>query len=254
MPFSAASSPRGRIAYSILALSLAGAAGAVNATSLFAFGQHITHMTGHVSAVGEALASGQWASALAAGRLVLAFVVGAITAAALLDASRHRQRGRHTPALLVETLTLAAVGLWAHEHPGANEPTLLWGLAFALGLQNALVTRVSGAVVRTTHLTGVLTDIGIQTVRMVVWVRDGARERGLHGLWRKVRELPSAEQFERTRLHLGLLTAFLFGSFVGSGLFLRHGPSTMALPCVVLLLVMALDLSPAGAHAPAPGL
>jgi hypothetical protein len=130
MPFSAASSPRGRIAYSILALSLAGAAGAVNATSLFAFGQHITHMTGHVSAVGEALASGQWASALAAGRLVLAFVVG----------------------------------------------------------------------------------------------------------------------------HLGLLTAFLFGSCVGSELFLSYGPSTMGLPCVVLLLVMALDLSPAGAHTPAPGL
>jgi uncharacterized membrane protein YoaK (UPF0700 family) len=251
MPFSAATPPRSRLAYATLALALAGAAGVVNATSFLAFGQHISHMTGHVSVVGEALASGQWNTALMAGKLVFAFVVGAVTAAALLDASRHRQRGRHTPALLVETVTLGAICLWAYEHPHTNEPTLMWGLAFAMGLQNALVTRVSGAVVRTTHLTGVLTDIGIQLVRMVVWVRDGARERGVLGILRKVRDLPSAEQFERTRLHLGLALAFLVGSVLGSGLFLRYGAPAMAMPCVVLLLVMALDLSPAGAHAPA---
>jgi uncharacterized membrane protein YoaK (UPF0700 family) len=249
--FSAATSSRNRLAYSTLALLLAGAAGAVNATSFFAFGQHLTHMTGHVSAVGEAVATGRWSGALVAGKLVLAFVVGAITAAALLDASRHRRRGRHTPALFVEMVTLGAIGLWAHEHPESNEPTLMWGLAFAMGLQNALVTRVSGAVVRTTHLTGVLTDIGIQLVRMVVWVRDGVRERGLLGLWHKVRELPSAEQFERTRLHLGLVLAFLSGSGLGSALFLRIGAPAMVTPCVVLLLVMALDVSPAGARAPA---
>ena len=47
-----------------------------------------------------------------------------------------------------------------------------------MGLQNALVTRVSGAVVRTTHMTGVLTDIGIELVRMRAWVRDGPRGQG----------------------------------------------------------------------------
>jgi uncharacterized membrane protein YoaK (UPF0700 family) len=246
--FSAATSPRSRLAYSVLALLLAGAAGVVNATSFFAFGQHITHMTGHVSMLGEAIASGRWDGGILAGKMVLAFVVGATTATALLDASRHRQRGRHTPALLVETVTLGGVALWAAEHPGVDEPTLMWSLAFAMGLQNALVTRVSGAVVRTTHLTGVLTDIGIQLVRMVVWVRDGARERGALGLWRKVKELPSAEQFERTRLHLGLALSFLLGTAIGSALFIRFGAPAMGVPCAVLLLVMALDISPAGAH------
>jgi uncharacterized membrane protein YoaK (UPF0700 family) len=252
--FSAATPRRSRLAYSTLALLLAGAAGTVNATSFFAFGQHLTHMTGHVTAVGEALARAQWAGALLAAQVVLAFVVGAITASALLDASRHRQRGRHSGALLVELVTLGGVGLWVQEHPGSDEPTLMWGLSFAMGVQNALVTRVSGAVVRTTHLTGVLTDIGIQLVRMAVWVRDGARERGPRGLWRKVMELPSAEQFERTRLHLGLVLAFLVGSILGSGLYLRYGAPAMAMPCVVLLLVMALDISPAGSHTPATGL
>ena len=252
MPFSAATPPRSRLAYATLALALAGAAGVVNATSFLAFGQHISHMTGHVSVVGEALASGQWNTALMAGKLVFAFVVGAIVAAALLDASRHRQRGRHTPALLVETLTLGAVCLWAYEHPHNNEPTLMWGLAFAMGLQNALVTRVSGAVVRTTHITGVITDIGIQLVQMFAWVRDGARGHGVRGVLGQVRALPTAIQFERTRLHLGLAAAFLFGCTVGPLLFLQYGPAALGLPCAVLLLLVALDLS-RPASPPEPG-
>ena len=97
-------------------------------------------------------------------------------------------------------------------------------------------------------------SIGIQLVRMAVWVRDGARERGLRGLWRKMLDLPSAEQFERTRLHVGLALAFLLGSILGSVLYLRYGAPAMAMPCVVLLLVMALDISPAGSHAPATSL
>jgi uncharacterized membrane protein YoaK (UPF0700 family) len=250
MPFSAERSARSRRAYTTLSLLVAGVAGAVNAMSLFALGQHPSHMTGHITVVGESLAQGNWSQAAMAARLVLAFLVGAVTAAVLLDASRHRHRGRHALALLVETATLGGVGYWLHTHPGVHAPTLLGSIAFAMGLQNALVTRVSGAVVRTTHLTGVLTDIGIQLVRMAVWVRDGARERGLRGLWRKVQELPSAEQFERTRLHAGLAIAFLSGATVGSVLFLHYGAAAMAVPCTMLLLVVALDMSPMGASVP----
>ena len=34
-------------------------------------------------------------------------------------------------------------------------------LLFAMGLQNSFVTKISNAVVRTTHLTGLFTDLGI---------------------------------------------------------------------------------------------
>lgn len=235
--------------YTVLALLLAGVAGDVNATAFFAVGLHTSHMTGTVATVGEMLASGQWALARAALRLLLAFVSGAVAASFLLDATRHKPRGRHAAALTVEALTVGAIGLWLSTHPGSREPTLLWGLCFAMGLQNALVTRVSGAVVRTTHMTGVLTDIGIESVRMVTWVRDGARGHGLSGLLHMLRALPSAVQFERTRLHLGLLLAFLGGCTTGPLLFLEHGAAALALPCAVLVLLAALDLSPAGEHA-----
>lgn len=251
MPFSSADiSPASRRAYSLLALLLASVAGSVNAISFFAVGTHTSHMTGNLANVGEYLANGKWPLAIGAAKLVLSFLLGAMTATGLMDASRRRSRGRHAMALLVEALTLAGVGVWSFKHPTAHEPTVLWGMAYAMGIQNALVTRVSGAVVRTTHMTGVVTDIGIQLVKMMTWVRDGARGHGLGGLVWMIRRLPTAEQFARTRLHLGLATAFVMGCTGGPLLFFRFGPAAMAMPCAVLMLLVVLDVSPAGAYAP----
>lgn len=255
MPFSSETSPASRRAYTLLVLLLASVAGSVNAISFFALGTHTSHMTGNLANVGEFLANRRWDLAAAAGQLVLSFILGAMTATVLMDVARRRNRGRHAMALLVEAGTLAAVGLWATRHPGAKEPTMLWGLAYAMGIQNALVTRLSGAVVRTTHMTGVVTDIGIQLVKMMTWVRDGARGHGLGGLVWMIRRLPTAEQFARTRLHLGLATAFVTGCTGGPLLFFHFGAAAMALPCAVLMLLVVLDVSPAGAYAPmTPGL
>ncbi|WP_224361483.1 YoaK family protein [Hyalangium versicolor] len=234
----------------MLVLLLASVAGSVNAIGFFEVGTHTSHMTGNLANVGEYLANGKWELAASAGTLVLSFLLGAMTATVLMDVARQRNRGRHAMALLVEALTLAAVGMWSFHHPTANEPTVLWGMAYAMGIQNALVTRVSGAVVRTTHMTGVVTDIGIQLVKMMTWVRDGARGHGLGGLLWMIRRLPTAEQFARTRLHLGLATSFLLGCTGGPLLFFRFGPAAMAMPCGVLLLLVVLDMSPAGAYAP----
>lgn len=254
MPFSPETPPASRRAYSLLALLLASVAGSVNAISFFSLGTHTSHMTGNLANVGEYLANGKWNLALGAAQLVLSFLLGAMTATVLIDVSRHRQRGRHAMALLLEVLTLASVGIWATKHPSAKEPTMLWGLCFAMGIQNALVTRVSGAVVRTTHMTGVVTDVGIQLVKMMTWVRDGARGHGIGGLVWMLRRLPTAEQFARTRLHLGLASAFLIGCTVGPLLLFKFGPAAMAMPCGVLVLLAVLDVSPAGAYVPmAPG-
>ncbi|XXF77288.1 YoaK family protein [Myxococcaceae bacterium GXIMD 01537] len=228
-------------------LLLAAIAGDVNATGFFAVGLHTSHMSGNVAAVGEMLASGQWELARSALRLVLAFLLGAISAAVMLDMARHRQRGRHALALLVEALMLAVIGLWLALSGNPRKSLAMWGLAYAMGMQNALVTRVSGAVVRTTHITGIVTDIGLELVRMVTWVRDGARGQGARGWLRRLRELPSAVQFERVRLHLGLLLAFLFGCTLGPTLYLAHGSMALVVPGAALLLLAALDLSPAGA-------
>ncbi|HET9449577.1 MAG TPA: YoaK family protein, partial [Aggregicoccus sp.] len=202
MLFNREGSAQARRQNALLAMLLAGVAGAVNAMGFYALGTHTSHVSGRVAEVGEALASGQHVVAFAALKLLLAFFLGAVCSTALLEASRHRKRGRHTPALLVEMLTLVGVALWALHHPAKGEPTLALGLSYAMGLQNALVTRVSGAVVRTTHVTGMVTDLGIELVHMVTWVRDHARGVGPVGLLRVLRALLFAVEFERAWLHV----------------------------------------------------
>jgi hypothetical protein len=63
-----------------------------------------------------------------------------------------------------------------------------------------------------------------------------------------LRALPAAVQFARTRLHVGLLLAFLVGCTAGPVLYLAHGAAALIPACVVLLLLVALDVSPAGEH------
>lgn len=250
MPFSGIAQSRGRFGYFTLALLLAGVAGGVNAIGFFAFGVRISHMTGNVSWFGESFAAGRLDNALGAGQLVIAFLLGAIASEALLETSRHRARGQYIPALSLEIFTLGFVAFWGHHNPETHEELLTRSLAFSMGLQNALTTRVSGAVVRPTHLTGVLTDLGIQMVRMAVWVIGGGREEGAPGLLRRLCQLPTAPQFERARLQLGLALAFILGSFIGSLLFLTFGTIVLLLPCVGLLAVIAIDLSIMATHSP----
>jgi len=252
MLFNREGSAQARRQNALLAMLLAGVAGAVNAMGFYALGTHTSHVSGRVAEVGEALASGQSALALAAAKLLFAFFCGAVCSTALLEASRHRARGRHTPALLVEILTLGGVALWALSHDGHGEPTLALGLCYAMGLQNALVTRVSGAVVRTTHVTGMVTDLGIELVHMVTWVREHARGAGPVGLLRVVHALLFAVEFERAWLHVLLLGSFLGGAVAGSLLFLRLGALALALPCLFLVALVALDLRPRRAGAPLP--
>ncbi len=252
MSFSEETTARNRFSYFTLALLLAGIAGGVNAIAFFAFGVRISHMTGNVSWFGESFASGRLDNALEAGYLVIAFILGACASEALLETSRKRRRGQYIPALVLEIATLGAVAFWGHTNPEMHENFLLRCLAFSMGLQNALTTRVSGAVVRPTHLTGVLTDLGIQAVRVLVWLRDGFRDGGARGLWDRLVGLPRAQQFERARLQMGLALSFVLGSVLGSFLFLSFGTIVLLLPCLGLLMVIALDMSTMASHTPVP--
>lgn len=201
-----------------LAVMLAFVAGAVNAAGFFVLGTHTSHVSGHVAAVGEHFASGEARVAVEGLKLLAFFVLGAVAAAFLLDLTADRRRARYVPALLVETIVLAGVALWAGR---ASAPTsgMARGLLFAMGLQNALVTRISGAVVRTTHLTGVLTDLGIEIVEV-------ARSRRLT---------------DRLWLHFSIASSFLVGATVGPFFVLRWGATFLAVPCIVLVGLIALD-------------
>jgi uncharacterized membrane protein YoaK (UPF0700 family) len=218
-----------------LAIALSAVAGAVNATGFFVVGSYTSHVTGNVARIGDELAQGHFTLAREALLLVVAFLVGAMVATVLVEGSRRLAgRAHYKSALLVETGVLGAFTLFSAG--GLPTLTLTAMLCFAMGLQNALVTKISGAVVRTTHLTGVTTDFGIELVQVWLWFRERSRGMGLLGKLHEARRSLGDPELEQAWLHFTIFASFIVGATVGPLLYLQIGTLAMALPCAILIL------------------
>jgi uncharacterized membrane protein YoaK (UPF0700 family) len=159
-----------------LAFSLAWVAGFVNAI-VFLESAHlfVSHLTGAFALGGLHAVHGEWASALLLLEICVAFFLGAAASAVLTEVARKcAWRSRFAAAILLEAILLGLLCLLLARDLGG--PRAVLGVAaFAMGLQNATITQISGAVVRTTHLTGVVTDLGIESVQAWGWWRDPTR-------------------------------------------------------------------------------
>lgn len=177
------------------AITLSAVAGMINVVGWLGFThQVVSHATGTTSLLGAALARGDWTQTGFLWGLLIAFSAGATISGLLIQDSYLQLGRRYGVALLLEAaLLVTAARLFEHHLAWAS-----WLMAMACGLQNALATTYSGAAVRTTHLTGMFTDLGI-------------------GLGHLLRGLPL--QTRRMWLCGLIISGFLAGSVAGSWLF-----------------------------------
>ena len=191
------------------AAALACVAGMVNVVGYLGFEhQAITHLTGTTSLLGAALAQGNLRSVLQLAGMLLAFMLGAVLSGLLIKDSVLQLGRRYGVALAVEAVLLAlAVPLF--EQGSFVGPLLA---AVAIGLQNAMATTYSGAIIRTSHVSGMFTDLGITI---------GHAMRGL--------------PVDRRRLSLCLviITAFLAGGIVGALLYGQWQYRALYLPALL---------------------
>ena len=188
-----------------LAYALAAVAGALNAAAFHAVGFFSANMTGNVSALSSFLALGQWARGFGYLMIVAVFILGSMTSTLTIDAGLRRGIVTiYARMVLAEAVLLAILGFADVELDRANGvPLLILGLAFLMGLQNAIVTHISDARVRTTHVSGMATDIGIGIARMIEILRANADPVGRDSVLIKL------------RLHAGTMTFFLLGGIAG---------------------------------------
>lgn len=150
-------------------LSLCCAAGAVNGFAFLTCEQFVSHVTGAATRIGL-----EWHHVGLAAEyalVVASFIVGAIVSVVWIQARAFRgKRPRWATPLFFVSLILAVTGIAGHcgvmglfGVRSADPPPLLLlcSLGFAMGLQNAAVASTTGLAVRTTHLTGPATDLGI---------------------------------------------------------------------------------------------
>ncbi len=211
-----------------LGLVLAFVAGALNAGGFLAVAQYTSHVTGMVSSVADQAALGQYALMVDALIGVLAFLLGAACCALLVNFGKRRgRRSIYALPLLVEAVLILVFGLLGSsltQVEGLLLPATVLLLCFTMGLQNALVTKLSGAVIRTTHLTGIVTDLGIELGRALYPSRGDDAVRADRG---------------RALLLGGLLLAFLSGGLAGAFGFKAYGYAS-TLPLAALLGLLAL--------------
>ena len=139
--------------------ALACCAGATNVLAMLGGVHHpATHVTGTLTSLPAAIAQGDADAIAVLGALVLGFLLGATLSGAVVDSTELRV-GRRYGVLLVAAGSALALGatLLGHAHPAIGGAFIAGGA----GIQNAMATRISAAVVRTTHMSGIVTDLGI---------------------------------------------------------------------------------------------
>jgi len=215
----------------VLAGYLAFVAGFVNTAGFVMLGLFTSHVTGAVGRLGVevALHDPGAPSTLA---LIGAFFGGAVAASLLLEAHLGGRKAiSYGLALLLEATLLAIVALRSERIAMA---AML--LSAAMGMQNSLVTRLSGAVVRTTHLTGVLTDLGIEAARWMLWVAGGPT---------RPAERPKPS---RGGLLLIIALAFAAGAILGATLASRYGRWVLAAPACAVAAASLFAFLVSGRH------
>ena len=223
----------------VLAGYLASVAGFVNAAGFLTIGAFTSHVTGNVGRLVDDLVLGRPEAALLAGLLVVAFFSGAFVSSMALESGLLVRRSSISAFLLLveAAVLLAFVGFVRGLHP--SSPRSLDGaaglLCLAMGLQNSLVTRLSGAVVRTTHLTGIVTDLGIEAAR---WFRFWRTRLADHGGIRLTVSSALSERpaVAKTALLSTILLSFVGGATAGAFAVGRMRQDAMLIPAVALLV------------------
>ncbi|MDP4078423.1 YoaK family protein [Acidovorax sp. A1169] len=210
---------------------LAFVAGAINAGGFLAVQQYTSHVTGMVSAVADNLALGQLGLVVDGIVAVLSFLLGAMCCAVLVNFARRKgMASEYALPLLLESVLILCFGLLGARlasFEGLLLPFTVVLLCFIMGLQNAVVTKLSGAVIRTTHMTGIVTDLGIELGKLLYWNAD-----------RSAANRVRADR-ERMKVLGGLFLAFLLGGISGAFGFEAFGYG-FTIPVAVLLAVVSL--------------
>jgi uncharacterized membrane protein YoaK (UPF0700 family) len=214
-----------------LALVLAFVAGGTDAGGYLAVRHYTSHMSGIVSSMADNLALGDvglWLSGFSA---LLAFLTGAACTAILVNWGRRRGlRSEYIFPMLLEAALLISFCFLGRslEHPiklFISILTLL--LCFTMGLQNAIITKISRAEIRATHMTGIVTDIGIELGKLFYW--NGPNNDT---------EMKVLADRQKLRLLVSLIGLFFSGGLLGA-LSFRHVGLLFFLPLAALLLILA---------------
>lgn len=167
-------------------------AGMINVLGLISLlHQSVSHMTGNASLIAVSVFEHDFASVSFLILILISYVFGSSLSGYILGNSAFKLGRRYGVPLSLVTVFIVLCWVFIAGYP---HYALLWACA-AMGVQNAMVSHYQGAIIRTTHLSGVLTDLGLAL---------GYAFRGLKNEPKKI------------ILHLLILFGFILGSLIAA--------------------------------------
>lgn len=194
-----------------LACFLSFVAGAINAGGFLAVKQYTSHMSGIVSEMADMVALGDFSLVLWGLGAVMAFMAGSATTEIIINYTRHRYlQSEYALPIFIEAGALIFFGLLdgIHWHFSWLWTSLTVAtLCYIMGLQNAIITDISQYALRSTHITGTVTDIGMELGKAFYWNRASRKDPSIQ---------PVKSNKKKFKLLVQVLILFFIGGIVGA--------------------------------------
>lgn len=205
-------------------------AGMVNVSSLMIFFSFTSNVTGYYAILAAELVKGNYLQALIVLSWIFLFFFGGFLANFIVISLNSKNTYlAHSIPLLLEILCLLGVGIygqWFYMETLRETEVLVSVMLFAMGLQNGLTASISNFAVKTTHLTGATTDLGI-----------------LFSMFTKNRFRKNQEIIDKAKLIFSIFGCYLVGAILASYFFSIIRFKIFFIACFVLFIVLLYDLS-----------
>ncbi len=201
-------------------------AGLVNVVGFFSVQRLTTNVTGHFAFFVDEVFKLNFTDAFHLALFVFYFFFGAFFANFTVETySRIRENETYVFPIITEAVILIVIALTGNYLIQVNPDVIAYSLLFAMGMQNSLVTSISRSVVRTTHLTGLFTDMGIEFSQLFFYKDQSHKRRLLRSI----------------RLRLTIIAMFFCGGLSGGVLFEHFGIRTLIVGSIILLGGLSYD-------------
>lgn len=201
-------------------------AGIVNVAGFFAVQRLTTNVTGHFAFFVEEVFKLNFWQGFVYFLYIFFFFLGSFVSSFLIEIiSQKDDHYIYVVPASIECLILFSIGFLGQDLLIKNPNTIAYSLLFAMGLQNSLVTTISNASVRTTHLTGLFTDLGIELSQLFFYKEQEQKHKFLSSI----------------KLRLTIISFFFIGGIIGGILYSKVGIHALIFAAAALVLGLIYD-------------
>lgn len=214
----------------MLASSTAFISGAINVAGVIAFLAFTANVTGHVAKLAHHFVQQNYREIVVFVLWLFAFFAGAFLSNYIIRSMERKSLYRaHATPIFIEVIVLLLVAFYGHhfyEETQGEREVIIGALLFAMGLQNSMVSTVSGGMIKSTHLTGLFTDLGGEVSELVHPKTEN-----------------KAAIRNKVYIRLSILTFYLIGGVAGGFFFDEMDFACFYIFPAILLIVLYYDLS-----------